>query len=49
MFAFHFSFVEKEAIFKEIKLLKSNKSTQHTNIPTKLIKGKAILLWILFL
>ena len=35
---FNFSFVDKEDILKEIKNLKSNKATQNTDIPTKLIK-----------
>ena len=35
---FNFSFVEKVDILKEIKMLQSNKATQNTNIPTKLIK-----------
>ena len=35
---FSFSFVNKEDILKEIKNLKANKATQHTDIPTKLIK-----------
>ena len=34
---FNFSFVEKEVIFKKIKQLQSNKSTQNTDIPTKFI------------
>ena len=35
---FNFSFVDKDDILKEIKNLKVNKSTQNTDIPTKLIK-----------
>ena len=35
---FNFLFVEKVDILKEIKMLQSNKATQNTNIPTKLIK-----------
>ena len=35
---FSFSFVDKEDILKEIKNLKANKATQHTDIPTTLIK-----------
>ena len=35
---FNFSFVDKEDILKEIKNLKENKTTQNTDIPTKLIK-----------
>ena len=38
---FNFSFVEKVYILKEIKTLQSNKVTQNTNIPTKLIKDNA--------
>ena len=38
---FNFSFVEKVDILKEIKMLQSNKATQNTNIPTKLIKDDA--------
>ena len=34
---FNFSFVEKVDILKEIKMLQSNKGTQNTNTPTKLI------------
>ena len=37
----NFSFVEKVDILKEIKTLQSNKATQNTDIPTKLIKGNA--------
>ena len=40
-FNFNFSFVEKVDILKEIKILQSNKATQNTNIPTKLIKNNA--------
>ena len=32
---FKFSFVDKEDILKEIKILKANKATQNTDIPTK--------------
>ena len=35
---FNFSFVEKVDILKEIKMLQSNKATQNTDIPTKLIE-----------
>ena len=35
---FNFSFVEKVDIMKEIKMLQSNKTTQNTDIPTKLVK-----------
>ena len=35
---FNFSFFEKVDILKEIKMLQSNKATQNTDIPTKLIK-----------
>ena len=38
---FNFSFVEKVDILKEIKMLQSNKATQNTDIPTKLIKDNA--------
>ena len=38
---FNFLFVEKVDILKEIKMLQSNKATQNTNIPTKLIKDNA--------
>ena len=38
-FNFNFSFVEKVDVMKEIKMLESNKTTQNTDIPTKLIKG----------
>ena len=38
---FTFSFVEKVDILKEIKMLQSNKATQNTDIPTKLLKGNA--------
>ena len=38
---FNFSFVEKVDILKEIKMLQSNKATQNTDIPTKLIKNNA--------
>ena len=38
---FNFSFPEKVDILKEIKMLQSNKGTQNTNTPTKLIKGNA--------
>ena len=38
---FDFSFVEKVDIPNEIKMLKSNKATQNTDIPTKLIKDNA--------
>ena len=34
---FNFSFVEKVDILQEIKMLQSNKATQNTDIPTKLI------------
>ena len=37
-FNFNFSFVEKVDVMKEIKMLESNKTTQNTDIPTKLIK-----------
>ena len=36
---FNFSLVEKIDILKQIKMLQSNKATQNTDIPTKLIKG----------
>ena len=46
---FNFSFVNKEAILKEIKNLKANKATQNTDIPTKLKKiRKKTSLRILF-
>ena len=32
---FKFSFVDKEDILKEIKILKANKATQNTDFPTK--------------
>ena len=35
---FNFSFVEYDEIMKEINNLKTNKATQNTDIPTKLIK-----------
>ena len=35
---FNFSFVEYDEIMKEINILKTNKATQNTDIPTKLIK-----------
>ena len=35
---FNFLFVEKVDILKEIQMLQSNKATQNTDIPTKLIK-----------
>ena len=35
---FIFSFIEKLNILKEIKMLQSNKATQNTDTPTKLIK-----------
>ena len=38
---FDFSFVEKVDILNEIKMLQSNKVTQNTDIPTKLIKDNA--------
>ena len=38
---FNFSFAEKVDILKEIKMLLSNKATQNTDIPTKLIKDNA--------
>ena len=38
---FNFSFVEKVDILNEIKLLQSNKATQNTDVPTKLIKENA--------
>ena len=38
---FNFSFVEKVDILKEIKMLQSNKATQNTDIPNKLIKDNA--------
>ena len=38
---FNFSFVEKVDILKKIKMLQSNKATQNTDIPTKLIKNNA--------
>ena len=38
---FNFLFVEKVDIVKEIKMLQSNKATQNTDIPTKLIKNNA--------
>ena len=41
---FDFSFVEKVDILKEIKMLQSNKATQNTDIPTKLIKNNADIL-----
>ena len=34
----NFPFAEKVDILKEIKMLQSNKATQNTDIPTKLIK-----------
>ena len=37
----NFSLVEKINILKEIKMLQSNKVTQNTDIPTKLIKDNA--------
>ena len=40
---FNFSFVEKVDILKEIKMLKSNKATQNTKIPTKLVKHNAVI------
>ena len=40
---FNFSFVEKVDILKEIKMLQSNKATQNTNIPTRLIKDNAYI------
>ena len=40
-FNFNFSFVEKVDILREIKMLQSNKATQNTHIPTKLIKDNA--------
>ena len=38
---FNFSFVEKEDILKETKILQSNKATQNTDIPNKLSKDNA--------
>ena len=38
---FNFSFVEYDEIMKEINNLKTNKATQNTDIPTKLIKGNS--------
>ena len=38
---FNFSFVEKADILKENKMLQSNKATQTTVMPTKLIKDNA--------
>ena len=38
---FNFSFVDKVDILNEIKMLQSNKATQNTDIPTKLIKDNA--------
>ena len=46
---FNFWFAEKVDILKEIKMLQSNKATQNTDIPTKLIKGNADILQNLFL
>ena len=37
-FSFSFSQVERDKIVKEINSLKTNKATQSTDIPTKLIK-----------
>ena len=37
-FSFSFSLVERDEIIKEINNLKTNKTTQSTNIPTELIK-----------
>ena len=37
-FSFSFSQVERDEIIKEINNLKTNKATQSTDIPTKLIK-----------
>ena len=37
----NFNFNEKVDILKEIKMLQSNKATQNTDIPTKLIKDNA--------
>ena len=46
---FDFSFVEKADILKENKMLQSNKATQDTVMPTKLIKDNAEFLRNLFL
>ena len=43
-FNFYFLFVGNVDIFKEIKMLQSNKETQNTDIPTKLIKNKVDIL-----
>ena len=40
---FNFSFFEKVDILKEIKMLQSNKATQNTKIPTKLIKHNGVI------
>ena len=47
--SFSFSQVERDKIMKEINDLKTNKATQSTDIPTKLIKEILIFLEILFL
>ena len=38
---FNFPFVEKVNVLKEIEILQSNKATQNTDIPTKLIEDNA--------
>ena len=43
---FNFSFVEKVDILKEIKMLHSNKATQNTDIPTKLIKDVLVQIFL---
>ena len=46
---FNVWFLEKVDILKGIKMLQPNKATQNTDIPTKLIKDNADILWNLFL
>ena len=46
--SFSFSQVERDEIMKEINDLKTNKATQSTDIPTKLIKKILIFLEIFF-
>ena len=48
-FSFSFSQVERDKIVKEINNLKTNKATQNTDIPTKLIKENSDIFGIFFL
>ena len=48
-FSFSFSQVERDEIIKEINNLKTNKATQSTDIPTKLIKENSDIFGDFFL